>query len=210
MRYDHYLISKLIKPGSKVMDLGCGDGELLYLLKRDGITGRGIDIDEDQVLSCVEKGISVVQSNLDKGLKDYKDNSFDYVILNDTLQTVTNPANVLKEAVRVGKKVIVTFPNFAHYSVRLKLLVSGRMPKSKSLPYEWYNTPNIHLFTIKDFKDLCEHNHINILLTLYYNRKNGKGTRTITHPNLLAKNALFLIDTKPRMFHLFGLKIVKT
>jgi methionine biosynthesis protein MetW len=197
MRYDHSLISRFVKPESKVIDLGCGDGELLFLLKKEKkVTAKGIDIKEEKIEKCLEKGLSVVQLDIEKGLKDYKNNTFEYVILNDTLQTVNHPIDVLNESVRIGKKVIITFPNFAHFSIRFSLLITGRMPKSKTLPYEWYNTPNIHLFTIKDFRDLCERNNFKIIKSLFFNSKNGKGNIVNSRPNFSAKNALFIITKK--------------
>ena len=195
MRYDHSLILNQINRESKVIDLGCGNGELLSLLKnKKKITGRGIDIKEEKIVSCLEKGLSVLQLDIQNSLKDYKDRTFDYVILNDTLQTVQYPIKVLSEAVRIGRKVIVTFPNFAHYSIRYNFFLSGRMPKSKTLPYEWYNTPNIHLFTIKDFIELCRKNKFKIFKMRFYNKKNGKGNKVNFHPNLLAKEAMFVIE----------------
>ena len=197
MRYDHMLIMSFVEKGSKVLDLGCGNGELLYALKKEkGVNGRGIDIKEEKIAKCFEKGLSAIHLDIDKGLSDYNDKVFDYVILNDTLQAVKRPVTVVKEAARIGKKIIITFPNFAHYSIRLNLLLTGRMPKSKTLPYEWYDTPNIHLFTIKDFIMLCKKNDFRIINSVYYNKSNQTGLRINLHPNFFAKNALFVINSK--------------
>ncbi len=183
-RFDHKLISKIVS--GKVIDLGCGEGELIERLDNC----LGLDIDEEKVLICLEKGLSVIQSNIDEGLKNYSKNSFDYVVLCNSLQTVHYPIKVLREALRIGKKVVVTFPNFAHYKVRFGLFLTGRMPKSKDLPYEWYNTPNIHFFTIKDFEKLCLKNKFKIKKKVFY----SDGKRRTFHPNFLAKNALYVVS----------------
>lgn len=157
-------IAQLIPEGSTVLDLGCADGDLLdYLSRTKQVKGMGVDIDEKMVLQCVAKGISVFQGNLDEGLKDYQTASYDYVILSRTLQVVHKPVLILKEMVRVGKHAIVNFPNFGYFPIRLQLLVKGKMPVTPSLPFQWYDTPNIHLCTKKDFQNLCKELGIPIL-----------------------------------------------
>lgn len=149
-------IISIVERDSKVLDLGCGDGELLHRLSSEkGVRGRGVDIEEEMIVRCIAKGISVFQGNLDEGLKDYGTKSYDYVILNQTLQVIRSPVLVLEEMLRVGKRAIVSFPNFGYLSTRLQLLFRGRMPVNTQLPHEWYNTPNIHLCTRRDFTLLC-------------------------------------------------------
>jgi len=158
------IIARGIEPYSRVLDLGCGDGSLLeHLMTQKSVHGYGVDIDFDNVTTCIQKGISVLQGNLDQGLSEFSDNAYDYVILSQTLQEVQNPELVLQEIVRIGKKGIVTFPNFAYWRIRMQMLVSGSSPKTKILPYEWYNTPNIRVVTINDFRQLCAAHNITIL-----------------------------------------------
>lgn len=155
-REDFALLEKLIVPGSRILDLGCGDGRLIDALWRtSGSTGVGIDRDFQGVLGCLQRSVPVLQLDLDSGLEGVADNSFDYVVLNRTLQEVRNPRHLLQEMMRVGRKTILSFPNFGHWHTRLQLMWKGRMPKSAELPHEWYDTPNIHLFTLRDFLDLC-------------------------------------------------------
>ncbi|MCX7788624.1 MAG: methionine biosynthesis protein MetW [Spirochaetes bacterium] len=150
-------IAQLVPTGSRVLDLGCADGDLLeYLSRTKQVKGMGVDIDETMVLQCVARGISVFQGNLDEGLRDYQTSSYDFVILSRTLQVVHKPVLILKEMVRVGKHAIVTFPNFGYLPIRLQLLLKGQMPVTPSLPFQWYDTPNIHLCTKKDFRNLCK------------------------------------------------------
>ncbi len=185
-------IIKIIEPQSSVLDLGCGNGELLYRLKKEkDVRGRGVDIEERMIMLCISKGLSVFQGNLDEGLKDYSSKSYDYVILNQTLQVTHKPILVLHEMLRVGKKAIISFPNFGYYRLRLQLLFKGKMPVTKELPYQWYNTPNIHLCTRKDFIDLCRENNIKILREI--NIKSGKRIRKFL-PNLRSTEVIFILE----------------
>ncbi len=155
-RFSYTLIMGLVDEGSSVLDLGCGSGELLLRLENDNnCTGRGVDRSEDMVLSCIRKGLSVFQGDLDEGLRDYPSRSYDYVILNQTLQMLHDPMFLLREMSRVGKRVIINFPNFGHYLNRFQLMFLGQMPVNKNIPYSWHNTPNIHFCTRKDFIRLC-------------------------------------------------------
>ncbi len=157
MRLDQQIIDSWVKPSARVLDLGCGDGSLLaHLTRTKNIKGYGLEISEAGILSCVQKGISVIEHNLDDGLNNFADQSFDTVIMSQVLQTMHYPDKVLKEMMRIGREAIVTFPNFGHWRARWHLAVNGRMPVSDLLPYEWYNTPNIHFCTFKDFEVLCK------------------------------------------------------
>ncbi|MGA2028270.1 MAG: methionine biosynthesis protein MetW, partial [Syntrophobacteraceae bacterium] len=162
-RLDHRIISELIVPGASVLDLGCGAGELLYMLIKDRAAhGQGIEIDEQAIYACVARGLNVFHGDIDSGLFDYPDRSFDYVILNQCLQQVLHVETVLADSLRVGKKVIVGFPNFAHYGARLQLFFRGRAPVTASLPYQWYETPNLHFLSISDFFIFCRDKGITI------------------------------------------------
>jgi methionine biosynthesis protein MetW len=164
MRADRDIITSIIPEKSNVLDLGCGDGELLAELKRKkSVTGRGVDIDEENVITGINRGLSVYMGDLDEGLGDYPDKMYDFVILNQTLQVIKKPTFVMKEMLIVGHYAIVGFPNFGHWRLRMSLLIKGRMPKSKALPFEWHNTPNIHQMTVLDFKSFCKDEQIDII-----------------------------------------------
>ena len=152
MKPEFKIISTLIKKESHVLDIGCGDGILMeYLRDEKKVNIRGIEISKSKVQNCIAKGLTVIEGNAEKDLKQFPDNSFDYVVLSQTLQAFLNPENVIKELLRIGKQAIVTIPNFGYWKIRLHLLLKGTMPVTRTLPEEWYNTPNIHLCTIKDF-----------------------------------------------------------
>ena len=155
-RTDHLLVAEMVQRGSKVLDVGCGDGELLQLLESRGIDGRGIELSREGVNRCVAKGLAVVQGDADTDLINYPDDAFDYVILSQTLQATRQPKVVLENLLRIGHRAIVSFPNFGFWRMRLQLLVGGHMPRTENLPATWYDTPNIHFCTIKDFVQLCE------------------------------------------------------
>jgi methionine biosynthesis protein MetW len=192
-RYDFELISRWIPEGSRVLDLGCGDGVLLAGLAATKDTkGYGIEIDDANVLASVKNGVNVVQTDIESGLANFEDSSFDFVILSQTLQAMRNAESVINEMLRVGREGIVTFPNFGYWRHRLDIL-QGHMPVSKSLPYSWYDTPNIHLCTVKDFEDLCTKVGAEIL-----DERVIHGGRTITLlPNLLGSLGVFRFRRKP-------------
>jgi methionine biosynthesis protein MetW len=156
-RVDYELIESLIEPNSTVLDIGCGEGELLANLTVDkNIKGKGIELQQDLVLACVNRGLSSIQHDVEHGLESYADKSFDYVILSQTVQTIKNPQKVFEELLRVGRKVIVSFPNFAHWRCRAQLLLFGKAPVTRQLPFEWYDPPNIHFLSLKDFDRFCK------------------------------------------------------
>lgn len=189
-RPDLQLISGLVYQGASVLDLGCGDGTLMELLVNTrGCRATGVEISEEGVYACVGRGLPVHHADLDKGLADYGDQSYDYVILSQTLQAVHKPRAVLQEMLRVGQLGIVSVPNFGHWRVRWELVRTGRMPKTRELPYQWYDTPNIHLATVRDFEDLCRAEGIEINRAVYLS--GGKPIRI--WPNLRAEIALFVV-----------------
>ena len=192
LRSDLLEISTLVKEGSRVLDLGCGDGSLLAKLRDEkNIVGSGIELSQDKIIKCIEKGVPVVQSNLNKGLAQFNDKSFDYIILSQTLQSVERPDTLLNEMVRVGKKVIISVINMGYYQLRLQLLFKGKMPETKTLPHHWYNTPNTHLSTIKDFQLLCSFLGIEIITKIPLNEK--KNRLASLCPNLFATTCVFKI-----------------
>ena len=197
IRIDHSVILDLIPAGTKVLDLGCGDGSLLVkLVRQKGVTGRGIEISEEGVRACIAKGLTVLQGDIDQGLRDYPDGSFDYVVLNQTLQAVKKPDVVLSEMLRVGKKGIVGFPNFAYWKMRAYLFTFGRMPKTEFLPFEWYDTPNIHFCSVLDFTEYCAKNGVTIEKTVYLSTDRGGRVLRGVRPNLFAENAVFLLSAR--------------
>ena len=188
MKEEFKVISKLIDEKSRVLDVGCGDGILMeYLSKNKVVDVRGLEISKEKVKKCLSNGLAVVEGNAEYDLKQFPDLSFDYVILSQTLQAFMSPEKVIKDLLRVGKKVIVTIPNFGHWKVRLDLLFKGEIPITKNLPYEWYNTPNLHMCTIQDFYNFCNNKGINIFKTISLN---GQKTSKITASNLKYKNLI--------------------
>ena len=189
-RGDYQIIGEMIESGSKVLDLGCGEGLLMAWLEQvKGCDTRGVEISPQRVRQAVANGLSVYQSDINQGLEDYPDGAFDYVVLSQTLQETQDPREVLLEMVRVGRRAVVAFPNFGHWCSRLALLTTGRAPKTRHLPYEWYNTPNIHFVTIPDFEELVRNEGL-IIERSYFLRGDR---RVALRPSLLADSAVYLL-----------------
>jgi methionine biosynthesis protein MetW len=194
---EYQLILSLIEAGTRVLDLGCGEGDLLLALKvLKGVRAEGIELSDGCIQACVARGLfSVHHGDLDEGLADYPDQSVDYVISTNTIQVLHRPMVLIREMARVGKRCIVSFPNFAHWPVRLQLLLKGRMPKTLKLPYEWYETLNIHLTTIRDFRDFCRKAGLKVLREIPLRTSaSGKCTEVRLLPNLRADTAIFILE----------------
>ena len=189
-------VCSLVPSNTRVLDLGCGDGKLLKILKNEkNVESLGIEINQDYVLEALQKGLNIVQGDLDKGLEEFQDKSFDYAILNQTLQSTKNPEFVLYEMLRVAKKCIVSFPNFAYWKVRFYLFFKGKMPKSKALPYEWYDTPNVHLLTINDFFEFCSKRNITVEKSVYLTKRKSRSGFFIKNiANFFSEEAIFVIS----------------
>jgi methionine biosynthesis protein MetW len=196
MRYDLSLIASWIEPGATVLDLGCGSGDLLHRLTVDKqVRGTGIEREEDKVTRGIERGLSILHGDINEEVRDYPDGHFDYVILSQTLQQVYDPASLIGQMLRVGRRGIVSFPNFAFYRIRGQLLFRGRAPVSRELPYEWYDTPNIRVITIRDFRRFCRKEgfvieHETAVRTPHHHEK-GRVVRFF--PNLMATYGMFLL-----------------
>ena len=198
LRTDLALISDWISPGSRVLDLGCGDGTLLAHLQAErDVRGYGLEIDDANIVACMRSHLNVVQRDLNEGLYDFRSDAFDYLIMTQTLQAVRYPDRLLKEMLRIGREGIVTFPNFAHWRARLCLAMGGRMPVSRALPNEWYKTPNIHLCTIKDFENLCRKNGIRILDRAVVDVTHRETGSMRLEPNLLGEIAIYRLCQQP-------------
>lgn len=194
-RLDHRIIFDLIQPGSKVLDLGCGYGDLMDILTREkNVRAQGIEVDDAAVYECVKKGLSVFHSDIETGLTEYPDRSFDYVILNQSMQEVRKADFVIEESLRVAGKVVVGFPNFAYIRSRIMLCFQGRSPMTQSLPYRWYDTPNVRFLSISDFRDFCREKRLRVLEDRYL----GGSGELRWLPNLLALNAIFVVTKELR------------
>ena len=196
MKKEFKVISELIENKSKALDVGCGDGDLMkYLFENKTKDIRGLEISKESVQNCLSKGLPVIEGNAENDLMQFPIHSFEYVILSQTLQAFINTEKVVNELIRVGKKAIVTIPNFGHWKVRLKLLVNGTMPLTENLPYEWHNTPNLHMCTIKDFFIFCEKREIKILRSLALNQEKISeiSVKNLKYKNLMSDLGIFLI-----------------
>lgn len=195
MRLDLTHIQRWITPGSRVLDLGCGDGEFLESLRDTlDVRGMGLEIDQDYITAAIGRGLNVIEQDMDKGLANFPDQSFDTVVMALALQAVHYPEAVLEEMLRIGREGIVTFPNFGHWRCRLHLGLFGRMPRSEAMPYNWYDTPNIHYCTVSDFERLCEEKGIKILARDVVGNSNSQPLFSRSWPNLFATTAIYHIS----------------
>jgi methionine biosynthesis protein MetW len=193
LRPDLQIIFDWIPAGARILDLGSGDGTLLAALQQHDVTGYGLEIDNSQIAHCIESGINVIQADLDQGLPQFADQSFDYVILSQTLQAVKRPDFLLDEIIRVGKQAIIGFPNFGHWQCRLQLVFGGHMPISRTLPNRWYDSANIHLCTIKDFENLCTNKQVHIQQRCIVDHAHQDSLGIKIAPNLFGEIALYQI-----------------
>jgi len=198
LRPDLDIISEWIAPDSRVLDLGCGDGALLDSLQQQrNVDGYGLEINPENIIACVKKGVNVIQSDLDEGLSDYfAENSFDYVVMTQTLQAMYYPTRLLRDMLNIGKEGIITFPNFGHWKSRLQIAIGGHMPVSRSLPNEWFNTPNIHLCTLNDFEALCTRLDIEILERQVVDVSHRNSFIMNLWPNLLGEIAIYRLKAR--------------
>lgn len=195
MRADLEIINEWIRPNSRVLDLGCGQGELLqHLIQNKQVQGYGLEIDPENINTCIEQGIPVLDQDLDNGINNFEDQSFDLVVMTHALQQFRRPDLLLDEMLRVGKECIITFPNFGHWRNRLHLGLKGRMPVSEFLPYNWYDTPNIHFCTFNDFERLCREKNINIVQSAAVDGKLRNHWWLNALPNLLSETAIFHVS----------------
>lgn len=197
LRQDLKIIEQWIKPNSQILDLGCGDGELLKHLKDSkGVRGYGLEIDHEKITRCIAQGLNVIEQDLDKGLKNFKDDSMSTVIMTQALQAVERPDLMIDEMLRIGEEAIVTFPNFGYWRTRFYLMLKGRMPMSKTIPYNWYDTPNIHFCTFRDFEVLCHEKRIRILDKTVLDGEYNEHFGMKVWPSLLGEIAIYRIKRK--------------
>ena len=199
MKKEFKVITELIEENSRVLDVGCGDGDLMkFLLQNKTIDIRGLEISKKNVQNCLSKGLAVIEGNAENDLSQFPNNSFDYVILSQTLQAFLNTERVINELLRIGKRAIVTIPNFGHWKMRLHLLIKGTMPVTEVLPNEWYNTPNLHMCSIKDFFNFCEKRNIKIYKSLALNKETitNINKSNLKYKNLISELGIFLITKK--------------
>jgi len=199
MKKEYKIISELIEKNSKALDVGCGNGELMkYLFENKTKDIRGLEISKKSVQNCLSKGLPVIEGNAENDLIQFPNHSFDYVILSQTLQAFLNPERVISNLLRVGKKAIVTIPNFGYWKVRLELLIKGTMPVTKNLPYEWHNTPNLHMCTIKDFFIFCEKRNVKIVKSLALNQEKISeiSFKNLKYKNIISELGIFIIENK--------------
>ena len=195
-RSDYAIIGEIVSPGARVLDLGCGEGELLHWLAANkNVDARGVEIAGEKVRRAIARGVSVFQGDIDEGLADYPDHAFDYVILSQTLQETRQPRRVLREMLRVGRRGIVAFPNFGHWRCRWYLATKGRMPVSDFLPYTWYNTPNIHFCTFEDFEALCSEREAKVINRLAVDQQHRHGWASKLWPNLLGEIGIYRVSS---------------
>jgi methionine biosynthesis protein MetW len=189
-RTDFNIIGQIVEPHSKVLDLGCGEGDLLsWLVENKSVVARGVEIEPSRVRKAIARGLSCYQGDINEGLADYPNEAFDYVILSQTLQETQNPVHVLREMMRAGRRAIVSFPNFGHWRVRLSMLISGQAPKTRLFPYNWYDSPNIHFLTVRDFEDLAVKQGFHVERRYF-----AAGHRRLSmFPNLMAEVAVYLV-----------------
>ncbi len=192
LRPDLAIIAELVKPGARVLDLGCGEGQLLaHLQANKAVNGYGLDVDADNILTCVKKGVNVIEQDLNAGLGNFPDDSFDMVVMTETLQSVARPDAMLEEMLRIGEECIVTFPNFGHWRTRLYLTLHGRMPVTRRLPHAWYDTPNIHLCTFDDFEQLVRERNLRIISRFVANASYRSRTLSNWFPNQFGAIAFY-------------------
>jgi methionine biosynthesis protein MetW len=199
IRFDLQIIASWIEPGCKVLGLGCGEGELLHFLKKNKrVTCTGIEHNEDKVAKCIEKGLTILQGDINEEVLDYPDDAFDYVILSQTLQQIYEPGELVRAMLRIGGKVVVSFPNFSHWNVRLQLLITGRAPLTKQLPYDWHSTPNIRVISIEDFRRFSREAGFSILKEVAINTDHHEKSGNIIKrlANLRATYGVFLIGKR--------------
>ena len=198
LRSDLSIIADLIHPGARVLDLGCGQGELLdHLQQHKQVNGYGLDVDPDHISICLDKGVNVIEQDLDEGLGNFPDSSFDMVVMTETLQSVRSPEHLLREMLRIGEECIITFPNFGHWRCRLQLAFLGRMPVAKHLPHSWFNTPNIHLCTFSDFENMCQSLGFPVIERRVVDHQHAQSKLGSLMPNLLGPVAFYRLGRSP-------------